>query len=205
MINIKSFKLTTINLFFLFTICLALYFLYVYVGEPYTNSGKCKLPVFQPEKWNDGKEPQKNNNCYAYAFRDLVPDRTNRKGVGEEAGLPKIEGEKYTCPTFENNMKIEHPDVVKSSKDAQCPCGSYKISLFLDTNEKSKDFHFYRQDNNDTWSHKIGGLPATNLDATGNIIMDPGTSDRNYKEFDKNYDETCGYYCVPYKNNTLLD
>lgn len=159
---------------------------------------ECKLPAYQPERWNVPGNIKKSNNCYSYAFRDLDPHRSHRMGVGEEVGLGKIKAENYSCSTFEDNMFFERDGVQKSTKSGVCPCNSYKISLFLDSNNDSKDFHFYRQDNNDKWSHKIGGLDATNKDASGNIISDPLDADRNYTRFNKNYDELCGYYCVPY-------
>jgi hypothetical protein len=52
------------------------------------------------------------------------------------------------------------------------------------------DYHFYRLDDNGTWSHKPGARPVTNLDASGNPISDPRTCDRGP------YTTFCGCYCV---------
>lgn len=41
-----------------------------------------------------------------------------------------------------------------------------------------EDYHFYRLDNDGTWSHKSGRTPARNVDDSGNIITDPRTADR---------------------------
>ena len=75
-------------------------------------------------------------------------------------------------------------------------------------------YHFYRQDDNGLWSHKDGNLPATNVDAIGNIISDPKYADRNYgpdKRYNYkslNYSDFCSYYCIPennHKSTNMLD
>ena len=165
----------------------------------------CAKPVFQPHKWNDNDKAQKNNNCYAYATRNFNKNRSHRMGVGEESGLGKITGQDYACPKFEENLFKENPGLLKSDEDSECPCNTYKIALFIDENPKSKDFHFYRQDEDMSWSHKIGGLPATQLDASNNKIDHPRSADRNYTKYNKHYNSACGYYCAPYKQHDHLD
>lgn len=172
------------------------------VGDKSTT---CAKPVFQPSRWNDNGRAQKNNNCYAYATRNFNQNRSHRMGVGEEIGLGKITGEDYTCPKFEENLYKENPGLLKSDEDSDCPCNTYKIALFMDDNPDSKDFHFYRQDEDMSWSHKIGGLPATQLDASNNEIYHPRSADRNYTKYKKHYNSACGYYCAPYKQHEHLD
>lgn len=191
--NIKrKTKLTILLVFLLF---LVIYLIY-------NRMGRCKKPTYTPDNWNDNDKIQKNNNCYSYAFMDLDEKRSHRMGVGEEHGLGKIKKENYNCATFEKNMIQERDGIEITTNDEKCPCGSYKIALFLDSNDAdNKDFHFYRQDKNDQWSHKIGGTEATNLDASGNVINDIEAADKDYINYKKDYNETCGYYCVPYNNN----
>lgn len=47
--------------------------------------------------------------------------------------------------------------------------GSYPLLLVL----SDHDYHFYRQDNDGTWSHKPGGMRKKRVDAWGNLITDP--------------------------------
>jgi hypothetical protein len=60
-----------------------------------------------------------------------------------------------------------------------------------------QDFHFYRQDANGMWSHKVSSDPAQNVDASGNPISNPETADRGI------YTDFCGYFCV-YKGNVSI-
>jgi hypothetical protein len=73
----------------------------------------------------------------------------------------------------------------------------HKVALVLGVVEPSTEpfipevvFHWYRQDSDGTWSHKIGISPATNLDSLGNPITDPRTAERGI------YDIFCGCFCV---------
>ena len=45
---------------------------------------------------------------------------------------------------------------------------------------QNRDFHWYRQNPDGTWSHKPGGTNVINVDASGNLIFDPEIADRNY-------------------------
>ena len=73
--------------------------------------------------------------------------------------------------------------------------GYYKIALVIDNDGNRQDFHWYRQNPDGTWSHKRGQGIVNNLDASGKIIYDPATADRNYSN-DCNYTVFAGYYMV---------
>ena len=45
------------------------------------------------------------------------------------------------------------------------------------------DFHWYRLDNNGTWSHKPGQTGATDLDYANRPITDPRTADTGVYKF----------------------
>ena len=50
--------------------------------------------------------------------------------------------------------------------------------------------------------HKLGNNPITNLDGSGNLIIDLDTGDHNYDKINNDkfvYDKICGYFLVPYK------
>ena len=53
-----------------------------------------------------------------------------------------------------------------------------------------RDFHWYRRDDDNYWTHKMGNLPATDKDHGGDLITNPETADRGP------YSEFCGYYRV---------
>ena len=97
------------------------------------------------------------------------------------------------------------------SKNDICPDGTYKVALVLDLTDDPSisnvktvgaqtiespdyDFHWYRQNEDGTWSHKPGLGPVTNLDASGNLIYDPQICDRSYNNID--YSIFVGYYYV---------
>lgn len=46
-----------------------------------------------------------------------------------------------------------------------------------------KDFHWYRLDDNQSWSHKPGQREATIHDSSGVIISDPRKADTSPYEF----------------------
>jgi hypothetical protein len=70
--------------------------------------------------------------------------------------------------------------------------GYYPVALVSDP---GVDYHWYRLDSNGRWSHKPGNTDATDVDASGNLITDPKTADRDYGRY--NYSTFCGYFYVP--------
>jgi hypothetical protein len=86
-----------------------------------------------------------------------------------------------------------------SNCDQPCPANTYKKALVVDSVDDpgipgdDRDFHWYRQDDNQMWSHKPGSTKATNLDASGNPILDPRTADRSSGNID--YADFCGCFC----------
>jgi hypothetical protein len=163
----------------------------------------CKKPLFLPHNWNN-TDTQKYNNCYSYAILDLDKSRDHKLYPGEKSGLDRVQHKKhkYKCPVFDKRLKLDNPGLLDSTPYDDCPCNYYKVGMFLDIRDKQKDFHFYRQDKNGTWSHKPGSNLVTQLDASGEKIKDPLTANRNYSKVKKdgyNYTEPCGFYCMPYK------
>ncbi|MCP4346045.1 MAG: hypothetical protein GY795_11035 [Desulfobacterales bacterium] len=62
-----------------------------------------------------------------------------------------------------------------------------KVALAVRPN---KDYHWYRQDSDGMWSHKIGNDEATNLDDSLETITNPETA-KNVP-----YTEFCRYFCT---------
>lgn len=122
---------------------------------------------------------------------------------GSVSGYPRFSTEaRKTCPNMIARLLGDNPSLKMSTFEQKCPAHTSKIALVVDPNE---DYHFYRQDTNGLWSHKPGGMPVTNLDASKKKIHDPALANRNYKEegSDLDYDTFCGYLCVP-RDRTLF-
>jgi RHS repeat-associated protein len=61
------------------------------------------------------------------------------------------------------------------------------------------DYHWARENEDGTWSHKPGNTEVTNLDADYNIIKDPSTANMNYREL-KGYHKDTGLPVYAYTN-----
>lgn len=147
-------------------------------------------PGYNPDDWN--YKPKKtfasafeqyNNNCYNYAC-NTPNDKFAQPGTGG--------GYTPTAITCAEIIKAAMADGLGNtvSCDTACPAGSYKKALVV---APGKDYHWYRQDSDGTWSHKPGQTEATNRDASGNAITDPRTADRSYPGL--NYSDFCGCFC----------
>lgn len=176
----------------------------------------CQRPEFNPKLWNHDFV-KKYNNCYIYALNKPKTTRVKKTspGLGEIGGGEKGIGDfgrdysNYTCKYFDKLIKHDIPGIKKSNansvQELQCPPDHYEIALVLDDGGTPKkmgdnDFHFYRKDcNTEFWSHKPGAAAVTKKDASGNFILDPKFSDRNFPNH--NYYKFCSYYCVPNKTD----
>jgi hypothetical protein len=63
----------------------------------------------------------------------------------------------------------------------RCPREGHLVALAI---EPYSDHHWYRKGRDGLWTHKVGTLPVTDRDSSGNVISDPRTADRRpYTEF----------------------
>lgn len=164
---------------------------------PYPGQALCghaDRPFFNPDKWNAILADLLNNNCYNYATCQKTGTFA-QPGIGG-CGHP---AQSLGCPDLIAAVKADglHP----SDCDAPCANRCWKVALVVDPRPNNDgDFHWYRQDEDGTWSHKPGGTPATNLDASGRPITDPRNADRNYQPRGgaraPNYTVFCGCFCV---------
>ncbi|UCE27377.1 MAG: hypothetical protein JSW52_01085 [Candidatus Coatesbacteria bacterium] len=148
------------------------------------------IPKYEPDKWNDfstaGYEGvQDNNNCYNYACDTITGTFAQ---PGEASGII-LTYDDLECE-FVTNAAIAD-GLVSVDCDEGCGCKEcqHKVALVMDTIDP-KDYHWYRQDRDGTWSHKPGDGEATNLDGSDNIITDPRTADWG------RYNVFCGCFCV---------
>lgn len=151
------------------------------------------MPTFS-EDWN--KEPAlSNNSCYNYA---LDKQSTGKKGKnlnpGDRNGKPvhiPFKCKPDVVDALKRDLDVKDP----VDKDKQCPDKCWKIAcLRAPKAQPDADLHFYRQDEDGTWSHKRGSEKATNRGTDGNPITDPEKDGKSLKPY--SYSEVCGYFCV---------
>jgi hypothetical protein len=196
-------------------------------------------PKYEPDLWNDGGTIQKSTNCYAYAMNSRTghprgkpqPGERPPKVSAQEAcpGDPK----KRLCSTCRSvSAAVVHDGIPKDIFTAhRCPyneqekkpppekAGYYLVALVVTSKpdgydqkanvEYVNDYHWYRQDEDGSWSHKPGKSEVRNVDSAGNPISNPETAarknvisgagvDENNKSVDLvvDYDIFCGYFYV---------
>ena len=167
----------------------------------------CKAPIYMPNLWNNlDKNTRDYTNCYSYAFDRMEVDADKKLQPGE---LSTGKFNSYDCDEILNKLRSDYNtfNIVQVPKNYKPPCNHYKIALVIDDLGEEQDYHFYRQDSDGYWSHKPGKEEVRRVDASGKLITDPETADRNYdtsndnqnNETDNNYYKFCGYYSVPYE------
>ncbi len=170
------------------------------IPQPFPGTGP--LPTsgfehaFEPALWNDGGLIQNSTNCYAYML-----NRPWGFPAGHKLQPGELHGNPLSSASDVNAFRIielVRQDAIfegfifeDAPPDQACPAGTYKVALVVDP---GVDYHWYRQNPDGTWSGKGGHGAATDLDASGNVITDPRTADRNYGFI--NYYEFGGFFCV---------
>lgn len=153
----------------------------VFSSSVFAATAELKVPKENTNFWNSKPSIKSNNNCYNYStnritndfaqpgdasnniFTDLTCDDV-QKSAGSDLGLEPTSFFEYTST---NDFTL--------------------IALVI---EPGEDFHWYRRDNNNMWSHKPGTTAATTLDNKRQPIKSPETADRGpYKDF-------CGYFKI---------
>jgi hypothetical protein len=151
---------------------------------------------YQPYLWNDGGLIQGSTNCYAYALnmREGFPPG-HKLQPGELSGNPLSSLADVTVPKIIEltiaDARMEGYPFYPVSRNTTCGVGTYKVALVVDPN---RDYHWYRQNPDGSWSHKRGHTAVTNVDASGRLIWDPEAANRNYGSY--NYSAFGGYFCV---------
>lgn len=149
----------------------------------------CMKPVYNPDKWVENKS---NNNCYSYAMRDHDKHLTNKRMPGNK---DDYEG---TCHELIEEIKSDYPNRdIQIAYTDDCPCNYYRVAPYLAPDYKHYEFHFYRQDEDGSWSHKPGANSVSNVDADGRRIKHPDSSNRDFGD-GLNYRIKCPELCVPY-------
>lgn len=150
---------------------------------------------YNPTYWNDDANVYRSN-CYGYAL-NLIATDTSDPYAGWLFQPGYKAGEEYTSltkdaiiDTVEADMEVFGRTIRSSSYNETPGENEYKIALVIASN----DYHWYRQDSSGYWSHKPGLTDITNKDASGNLITDPRTCNRDYSYAD--YSTWGGYYII---------
>lgn len=169
---------------------------------------------YEPEKWNS--DPVLNGtNCYNYALNNQcwpVGSNTVRwflpgtiRNINPEQSIPSSDLDLNGAGIIsrvQDDAGINHDLFYFEPIDKvlQCPAGTYKVALAI---APGQDFHWYRQNPDGTWSHKLGKNPVTNTDALGNVIYDPCIAEMDYtsKGGYKYYPNSVKFFAVSGLNN----
>jgi hypothetical protein len=150
-------------------------------------------PTYNPNYWNNNKNIKNNNNCYSYSVNNKN-HQFGKPQPGYFARFNHIQNNQYKCAYFFKRILNDIPSVYLTSFKQKCKKGFTKAFFAIDSNKNEHDYHFYRQDTNQLWSHKPGTTNVINYDADYKIIKNPYTANRNYSAY--NYDKPCFFFCV---------
>jgi hypothetical protein len=162
---------------------------------PEPRETEAKRPEFSKFPWSDGIKfdyvtVQNTANCYCYACNDPEGHGafgSGRPVPGQRAG---IEADPCDIAIESVTRRAEADGLISAPSDNPPQVDGYYL-VAMTRWEKGGDVHWYRQDADGTWSHKMGNKEPTQLDASGNLILDVKTADRG------KYSEFGGFFYVP--------
>jgi hypothetical protein len=132
--------------------------------------------VFNANRWNGNSAIQSGNNCYNYA-NDLITNTFAQPGRANGYNYPSITGE-----NIQRGGELDGLSFVPSPSQNCLPTPNRNLIALVIW--PGTDYHYYRLDNDGTFSHKPGQTAARNVDNSGATIRDPRVADRGpYTEF----------------------
>jgi hypothetical protein len=147
------------------------------------------MPHYEPDEWNDNGSIQHENNCYDYAL-DQKSGNFSQPGEsqGYDLGYPidcskVIDGARRDGLIFLGDDEQAYGANCSETEDRRC----WKVALIV----SDLDYHWCRQDDDGSWSHKPGQGEVTNLDEFGAAIDNPREC-----AWSRVYSDFCGYFCV---------
>jgi hypothetical protein len=146
---------------------------------------------YDPKLWNQNYDIKSTHNCYTYALGKIVPGLDSKAQPGYASGYEHIDDNEYECKAFRERLKKDSPGSYLEKFDNACLPGFYKVFLALDP---KNDYHWWRQNKDQYWSHKPGSTDVTNVDADGKKITNPLKANRNYSSL--NYYKPCFFACI---------
>ncbi len=165
--------------------------------------------TFDPSKWHscenhDWRSCAEAINCYAYVlnrpdYHWAVPGhryaktKTQHYFTSYDANFKNVSQAMFRRQLIDGAQR----DGLVRSAELKTEKGYYVAALFFEDQGGGLDFHWYRQDDDGTWSHKDGWRAVANKTVDGRAIYDPRyISDTNYPIFG-------GFFLAPRAGVTL--
>ena len=153
------------------------------------------VPPYGPSFWNSSSR-QYYNNCYNYST-NVATNTFAQPGAAFAGNRNHITSANMNCPAVtwfaaldgtvgyaEGQSSLRF---MGNTDPGTCALGGTKVALVIDP---GYDYHWYRLDSNNRWSHKRGQTQAKDRDESGHYIYNPETANR------AGYTEFCGYFCT---------
>ncbi len=157
-------------------IALSIFSIYVFAAP-----AELKVPKENTNFWNSKPSLKSNNNCYNYSTNRITNDFAQPGDASNNI---------YTELTCDDVQKSAASDLGLEPTTFFEFTTANDFTLIALVMEPGEDFHWYRRDKDNMWSHKAGTTAATTLDNKRHPIKSPETADRGpYKEF-------CGYFKI---------
>ena len=112
---------------------------------------------YEPHKWNNPNIVD-SHNCYSYAMGKIIKNLKDKAQPGYASGFNYLNNN-MTCNNLKKRLLKDNPASYTENFDNKCLPGFYKVFLALDI---GNDYHWWRQDNNEYWSHKPGSTKISN-------------------------------------------
>ena len=133
---------------------------------------------YNPDLWSNSRVMYQTK-CYNYAFDLQVMPGTNslytmKPGRGLDVYSEWLDTELFTIDTVTEAVIQDSKSMgfmfIEIDKETRCNDGTYKVALVVDN---GKDYHWYRQNPDGTWSHKFGTGAVNCVDSASHVIYDP--------------------------------
>jgi len=182
-----------------------------YLNELYNynnsnNSNNYNSIYSNNNSFNDNPYVRESHNCYMYFLnkkndevvklceKDYHKHKLCRRAQpGYVSGHKMLSTNDYKCPIMMKRTLSDNPNIYRISEKNKCNPSYYKGALVV---APGRDYHYYRKNDDNQWTHKPGYKPSTNLDSKNNVIINPRKAKRDYGGT-LNYKDFCGYLCVP--------
>ncbi len=171
-------KAYSMNIFLLKTIFIILT---LFLSLPLA-SEEIIVPKLDLNYWNH-KKIKNNNNCYNYSTNRRTD---NFAQPGWASGI-RLKKSNLNCLDITNAAKKDLGLSTTSYFPYQNKNENTLLALVV---APGIDYHWFRRDSNQLWSHKIGNAPASDEDDEGYLIRNPEKAERGI------YTEFCGYFKI---------
>lgn len=128
---------------------------------------------------------QLSNNCYSYALNHPGNPPGWKLSPGEKAGLGIARKDEFDPKDLTRLVKAD--GLLPAGQEPVAKKGYYLVAMFVIPGD---DFHFVRQNEDGSWSHKPGDEEVTNMDFKGRPITDPRKASMDDYQF-------VSYFYVP--------